>query len=210
MYDFSMNLTSDEQILYQGNSVSTTVTRNIGGYIFLMLFSLGLESLLIWSVVTGSGDGANGINGNFILFTIIIMLFFAGGVYGLIYDLFLKKNLVRGKLFCITNKRVLSYDVRKGKLVFGYLENYEKIVINSLQNNIGDIVFSIAEEKVNSNSISDLKTVKDLMLNPDPENMPILQLQSVQNPEEVKQIAEQARNELFATMPTYGPQVNNI
>lgn len=39
--------------------------------------------------------------------------------------------------------------------------------------------------------------LKELMLHPDPQNMPGIEFQSIKNPEEVLEIAKNARNELL-------------
>lgn len=91
MYNFQEHLHEGEKILYEGRPIPGKGGKQIGVFIFLICFSLFVEFLLVWSVITKTGDGANGIDIGFILIFLTAMLFLCLGIYGLINDLFLKK-----------------------------------------------------------------------------------------------------------------------
>ena len=97
MFDFSKYLKEDEEILYQGKPtpVSGKGNSNNQGLIFLILYCLAIQIILILSIVYKIGDGANGINFSFIVIFLVILLFELLGIYGLLDNLFLKtKRLV--------------------------------------------------------------------------------------------------------------------
>ena len=66
MYNFEKELIRDEKIIYQGSPVPGKGAKNIGGLLFVFLFCLGLQILMIWSLVAKVGDGTGGINFSFI------------------------------------------------------------------------------------------------------------------------------------------------
>lgn len=113
MYNFENNLLVDEKILYQGKPTPGKGGKSVGGLLFLICFALGIQALMILSVVTKTGDGAGGINLGFIIIFLAATLFLGLGVYGLFYNLFLKKKQVADDFYCLTNKRAMKYEAKK-------------------------------------------------------------------------------------------------
>lgn len=116
MYNFQKYLEKEEKILYQGQPMKNAETKKNIGLISVILFMLFVQGLMIWSLVTKTGDGANGINRNFII-VFLVTLFFQGiSICDLVYDFFIKKKAIMDHFFCITNKRVFKYEEKKNKL----------------------------------------------------------------------------------------------
>lgn len=195
MYDFNSNLIEDEKIIYEGRPVPGTGSKNIGGPLFIIGFITLMQFLLIWSVVTKTGDGAYGITPGFVIIFLVTLLFDAIAIYNLIYTLFIKKKAVADDYYCLTNKRALKYESKKDKLVFGYLINYEDIHYDSRKNGYGDLYMGIIYKETND-SIQDLNNIKDLLFNKDPKNMPWIIFESIEHPAQVGKLAKNARNEL--------------
>lgn len=196
-FDFNSCLLDDEKILYQGRPTPGEGGKQVGGSLVVICFSLFMLGLLIWSLVTKTGDGANGINLTYIIIFAVVLLFLGLGIYSLIYNLFLKKRLVADDFYCITNMRALKYESGKNKLVFGYLACYNNIGCENIKNNYGDLSMAIEVDDDAGEDAASLLQVKDMLLHPDPENMPFLVFQSIENPEAVCQIAIKARDEVM-------------
>lgn len=201
-FDFNSCLLKDEKILYQGRPTPDKGSKQAGGTLFLICFSLVLLGLLIWSLVTKTGDGSGGISITYIVFFVLSLFFLAIGIYSLVYNLFLKKRMLSDDFYCLTNMRALKYESRKKKLVFGYLAYYSNIICENMKNNYGDLSMSIDIDKVNNKSFDDnnpidLLHLKDLMLDPNPENMPFIVFQSIKNPKAVCEIAIKARDDVI-------------
>ncbi len=62
-----------------------------GGLIFLIIFLILIESLLIWSVITKTGDGANGINLTFMIISLTILVILVFSIQFLFYKVFGRK-----------------------------------------------------------------------------------------------------------------------
>ena len=195
MFDFSKILDSDEKILYQGRPVVGKGDKSIGGSIFIILFMLVIQVLMIWSLVTGTGDGADGITPTFIIIFAATLLFDGIAIYNIIYLKFLKDKTVSDDYYCITNKRALKFESKKDKLVYGYLVNYDIIEIVNQKDNVGDISMHV-EIKDNSFEAKNPEYVKDILMNPNPENMPTMIFECVENPKQVKKIIKDAQKEL--------------
>lgn len=196
MFDFSKYLKEDEEILYQGKPtpVSGKGNSNNQGLIFLILYCLAIQIILILSIVYKIGDGANGINFSFIVIFLVILLFELLGIYGLLDNLFLKKKRLVGIYYCVTNKRVLEYEQKKDKLVYGYLINYEEIKCANMKNGYGDLCMSAKLDKEGDLSMME---VKDIILHPNYENMPSIIFESIKSPKEVSKIVINARKNLL-------------
>lgn len=196
MYNFRTHLDDGEEILWQGQAFPGKGAKNIGGLLFLIIFVLGIQLLMIWSVVTGTGDGANGIDLSFIIIFGVTLLFSGIGIYGIVYNLFLKKKLVADDFYCLTDKRVFKYESNKNKLVYGYLMYYEEIRCDNVENGYGDLYFGIVLEE-SSDSVQTAAELKSIMANPNPENMPFINFESIEKPASVRNIAKQARKKIL-------------
>lgn len=198
MYNFQNNLLSDEKILYEGKPVPGKGGKNIGGFIFLICFVLLIQILLIWSVTTKTGDGAEGMSLGFIIIFLVSLLFLGLGVYGLLYNLVLKKKKVEDEFYCLTNMRAMKYNFKKNELVFGYLTYYDDIHCDNVKNNFGDLYMGILmDEESTGDTAQALLKLKDMMMNPNPENMPYINFESIENPYKVMEIAKNAKKEIL-------------
>ena len=194
MYNFSSHLFADEKILYQGQPVPGKGDKGVGGLIFLICFVLSIQIFMILSVINEIGDGANGIDSEFIFIFLIATFFLVIGIYGLFYNLVLKKKEVADDFYCLTNMRAMKYEAKKNKLVFGYLAYYDDIHCGNVKDNFGDVYMGIVIDERSTNDVSQaLLTVKDVLMNPNPENMPFLNFKSIEDPYKVKNLAKEER-----------------
>lgn len=196
MYKIENYLNNNEQIIYEGRATLGKSSKAVGGEIFVIVFMLLIQVLLVWSVTTGTGDGANGINLSFIIIFGSTLLFSGICLYSLIYKLFLKQRMIKDYYYYLTNIRVLKYEFKNDKLVYGYLINYEDIHINSKKDNYGDVYMGIIM-KDSSDAKNVLKKVINRMINQDPKNMPFIIFESVESPNNVARIAVEARKQLL-------------
>lgn len=194
MYDFKKHLDDDEKILYEGRPVPGKGDTSIGGCLFIVIFMAIIQGIMIWSVITGTGDGAEGINLSFVVIFGGTLLFDAIAFYNIFYLLFFKKRAVSDDYYCLTNKRAFKYELKKDKLVYGYLVNYEEMKCLNRKDGYGDLYMGIIM-KESSSPEKDMVKVKDIMFNPNPENMPTITFESITKPGEVLKIAKQAREE---------------
>ena len=135
MYDFNKHLDSDEKILYQGKSNVGKGSKNIGAGLLVIGFMLIIQFLLVWSLKTGIGDGANGFNLNYLIIFLVSLIFDAYAICLVVYTLILKNKKIADDYYCLTNKRALKYEEKTDKLVYGYLINYDDVkVINQKKN----------------------------------------------------------------------------
>ena len=196
-YDFSKHLLNDEKILWEGKPVPGKGSIPIAGLVFVICFMLLCIGLMIWSIVNKIGDGANGINIDFIAIIIVLLVFFGISMYGLIYYLFIKKHSVADDFYCITNKRALKYESKKDSLVYGYLENYVDIHCDNKKDGYGDLYMGIELDQNNYSDVSQaLKDISGLLMHPNPENMPNIVFESIEDPDEVHDIVIEAYKEL--------------
>lgn len=193
MYNFQEHLEADEKILYQGQPILGKGSLNLKGLLAMLIFLVGCQALMIWSLLNEMGDGFNlsfiFIFGIFTMFDILVL-------YSIIYNLFLKKHAVADDYFCLTNKRVFKYEEKKQKLIYGYLINYKDIKVVNEKDNYGDLYMGIILED-DEVTADELETLKELMFNPEPNNMPNITFESIENPKHVCEIAKQARRELI-------------
>ena len=199
MYDFEKILYENEKIIYSGISHPEKGDKSLKGILILAGGSLLVQFLLIWSVITKTGDGANGITISFIIIygTFFALLILA--IVSFINNFFLRKKLLDGNCYCITNRRAIKYEKRKNKLTFGYLVNYPYIECCQIKDNYGDLRFQIDIENVESPEITDdisaMSVSKNVLVHPNHENMPYLMFECIEEPDKVRKIAIQARNE---------------
>jgi len=187
MYDFKKNLFPDEEIIYTGKAVPGKGDKSLGGSLFLIGFSSVLLALMIYATLR---DGFQFFQ---IIFYGVILLFLGIGVYNIIYNIFLKKHLVKDDYYCLTNLRVLKYESKKDKLVYGYLYYYDEIKTINNKGGYGDLYFGIVIDDENTDDKAVMKKLADLMTNPNPENMPFITFGSIEKPMSVMKLAKDAR-----------------
>jgi len=195
MFDFNQILMENEQILYEGKPVPGKGHKAIGAILFLLAFVALWCGLLIWSVVTKTGDGANGIDGAFVIMMLVGLAFGGIGIYALIYNLFIKKKVVADDLFCITNIRALKYELKKQKLTYGFLIKYELIEVQNEKDGFGDVFMGNAAPS-NLTEKQELEFVKENLFNKKTDDMPNMIFECVENPNSVMQIATNAHKQL--------------
>jgi len=196
MFDFSKYLEEDEKILYEGRPVPGKGDKSIGGCIFIIVFVAIIQALLIWSLVYKVGDGAEGITLSYIIIFAVTLLFDALAVYNIAYLKFFKKRAVKDDYFCITNKRALKYESKKNMLVYGYLVNYVHITCENEKDGYGDLCMHI-DIGESGDAAEDLAYVKDIMTNPNPENMPTMIFECIEKPRNVRKIVVEARDKIL-------------
>ena len=196
MYDFEKILYENEKILYKGISFPEKGDKNLKGILLLSGFSVLVQFLLIWSTI--NKDRTGDINISFIIIYLFSLSFLVLAIYLFINNFFLRKINLRGNCFGITNKRVVKYEKKKDKITFGYLVNYNIIECHQIKNGYGDLHFQVnLENKVSTDDIRLLKELKNIALYPNPENMPHLEFEGIENPENVRNLAINARNEVL-------------
>lgn len=195
MYSFKDYLEENEKILYEDRAYPGKGDKSIGALFFIIIFMLLIQSLMIWSIVTGTGDGANGIDLTFIIIFGVTLLFDGIAVYNIVYNLFLKEKMVADDFYCITNYRVMKYEEKKKKLIYGYLINYEDIKSHSNKGGYGDVVFSVIF-KEDDNKETAIK-IKNIILHPNPKNRYMIEFESVKKPYEIIKIAKEAREKVL-------------
>lgn len=193
MYNFEKHLQENEVILYQSRAVPGKGGKAVGGSLFLIIFSLFINGCLVYSFLSNN-NFENGIFG-FIIVFLIVSVFFILGVYNLIYNFFLKKKQVSDDFYCLTNIRVFKYESKIDKLVFGYIANYEQIYCSNVKDNFGNLHMEIIMEN-NDNTLQNINTLKELLTNPDPENMPFIIFESIENPNYVMNLIVEAKEKL--------------
>ena len=196
VYNFKEHLINDEEILYEGRPVPGKGNKQVWGYLFGIAFIGLMLVLLIWNL----SKDTNGLDFKYILFFTICGGFLLLFIWGLIYDLFIKKRAVSDDYYCLTNKRVLKYERKKDRLVFGYLKNYKTIQSEKVKNHFGDVRFEMdLSTQYNSDTITpqELAEIKNMILHPDPNNMPSILFESIENPDHVKILAREARDKIL-------------
>ncbi len=203
MYDFSSNLLENEEILYQGRPVPGKGSKSIGGLIFVICFSLVTQIILIWSVITKTGDG---FDMGFIVIFLAAAVFEYVGISGIYYNLVKKKKEVADDFYCLTNMRAMKYEEKENKLVFGYLSHYDDIRCDNVKDNFGDVYMGIIIKEEKNDDLQKLSSIKDLMTNPDPLNMPFITFESIENPYRVMNLVQDAKR----TINNKQQNINNI
>lgn len=203
MHDFSSNLLENEEILYQGRPVPGKGSKSIGGLIFVICFSLVTQIILIWSVITKTGDG---FDMGFIVIFLAAAVFEYIGISGIYYNLVKKKKEVADDFYCLTNMRAMKYEEKENKLVFGYLSHYDDIRCDNVKDNFGDVYMGIIIKEEKNDDLQKLSSIKDLMTNPDPLNMPFITFESIENPYRVMNLVQDAKR----TINNKQQNINNI
>lgn len=209
MFNFEQYLLDNEKILYQGKSVPGKGSKNIGIALFIILFMLVCQVLLILAITKEIKKGRFEMLFPFILFFGVTLLFDAAGIYLLVYNLFIKKKAVAGNYYCLTNLRALKYEAKKDKLVFGYLIDYKDIRVDSEKDEYGNVYMAKNLRKLEIDN-QNLSTVKEVSSNSDQKGMLSITFESVENPYWIVNLAKEARQSLLEeTFAEIGNQQNN-
>lgn len=199
MFNFNQVLMANEEILYEGKPVPGKGNKGIGGILFLLAFVAVWCGILIWSIVTNTGDGANGIDGDFIIMLLIGLGLGAFGIYAFVYNVFIKKKAVADDIYCLTNMRALKYEFNDQKLTYGFLLKYDQIEVQNEKDGFGDVYMGIITPD-NLTEEQQMLFVKENLLNKKPNDMPIMLFECVERPYEVMQIALTAHNQLLMNL----------
>lgn len=191
MYNFEKLLYPDEKILYQGKPTPGKGHKNIIGLLIGEALMIAVEIVLI-SQLKQFFDPENLLLA--VLFFIMILIF----AYGLLYNLIIKKIVVKDDEYCLTNQRAFKYESKTGNLIFGYLANYRSIRALNVKDNFGDVRMEMIYKDGNNTNLAknDLVELKNLMLHPNEENMPYMLFESIENPEKIVSLIIEARKEL--------------
>ena len=189
MFNFQDILNEGEQILYQGKANPKKVSKNIGGQIFVIIFMLVIQFMLIF---VAEFDFSS------IIFIAITLLFQGLCLYSIINILFLKNKKIADDLYCLTNIRALKYDINENKLSYGFLENYGNVYSFNVKDGYGDINMQIICDNniSNDNSLDAAKVLMKLSSKPNITNMPFMCFESVSNPDELVELIKSAKNSL--------------
>ena len=87
----------------------------------------------------------------------------------------------------ITDLRVMKYNKKKNKLVFGYIENYDLVFIDNEKGKYGDLCMQ-------KDMFKDDLIMETMHQNP--EDMTCIIFNSIENPEHVKEIFKGAAKKL--------------
>lgn len=190
MYNFEKLLYPGEKILYKGKPVPGKGHKGIGA----LTISIIAFAFFIFLLIAQLKEHWYDLNSIIIL---LVLLFFEGiFIYGLIYNLFIKKRIVADDEYCITNQRAFKYESKTGNLVFGYLKNYRSVRAMNVKDNYGDVRMEILYKDGKTLEKEDLKVLKNLMLHPNEEDMPYILFESIENPEAIVKLIFEARSEL--------------
>ena len=189
MYNFSKELESDERIIWQGKPVPGLGGKNTAGIIILIIFGLIFTGIPLAAIIIDN------LNFSPIIVMLVGLFLLFLGIKELIYQIFLKKGAISDDYYCITNKRVFKYETKKDKLVYGYIINYEDIEVNNVENNYGDLIVSIKVEKTDYS-----KNIKNIFKYPSPTNMPLIMMESIQDPNILAKTIKDAREQLLKEM----------
>lgn len=192
MHDFSKVLKENEKIIYECRPNPGKGGKSILGIIFIITFMTVIQVVCAISSKAGNSQ----LSGSDLLIIYLVTFLFDGAsIYAFIYNVFLKKEKVSDDFYCITDKRILKYEQKDNKLVSGYIMNYQEIRVNNYKNGYGDLYMGIVLDENNVN----LAEIKNLAVNPNPENMPAITFESIQNPYKIAKVVESIRERLNNT-----------
>lgn len=198
MYNFEEHLLENEKILYQGRPVPGKGGKGVLGFIFIILFCLIIQGILIWSIVFKVGDGANGLSPTYIMVSLILLVIIGIAIREIYYDLFKKKKDIADEFYCITNLRVLKYKEKDNNLVFGYLDKYDSISYGSVKDGFGDVYFEpLIEEDEKPKNIVELKKFMNCIKTKNYNGTPYIVFASIEKPFEVIKLAIDARDNIL-------------
>lgn len=192
MYDFSSKLLGEEKILWQGQAVPGKGDRSIGGLIVYLVVCLGM-----WALFLLPADYEwKGELGWWIMFFIMGLFVFIG-IYCICNQLWLKDKHIKGRSYCLTNMRAMSYDSKKDALLIGYLENFDIIMTDNVAGGYGDLVFSRDFDKGTLDSREAGLNFAKAVVQRDFNNIHTISFSSIQHPGKVKKMAKEAKKELM-------------
>ncbi len=197
MFTFNDVLMENEKILYEGKPVPGKGGKAIGGVLAILAFVAVWCGLLIWSVVTKTGDGANGIDFTFIIMMLVGLAFGGLGIYVFIYNVFIKKKSIADDSYCLTTLRALKYESRTNKLSYGFLIKYGQIEVQNEKDGFGDVYMGIVAPD-NLTEEQQLLFIKENLFNKKLDDMPTMMFESIERPYNVMKIATDARNNLIS------------
>ncbi len=183
MYEFGKDLMLGETILYEGKPVPGKAKKNVGGLLVFVILCILI--ILVWAVVNKFGDDAYIMNAKPFFLGLIFMC--GLGICQNIYNVFFKNNKIKDEYYCITNLRVMKYNKKKNKLVFGYIENYDLVFIDNEKGKYGDLCMQ--KDMFKDDLI--METMQQ-----DPEDMTRIIFSSIENPEHVKEIFKGAAKKI--------------
>lgn len=196
MFNFNQVLMANEQIIYEGKPTPGKGGKGILGILIILAFVALWCGLLIWSVKTGTGDGADGITIEFIIMMLAGILLGVLAIYMFIYNFFIKKKAVADDIYCLTNMRALKYEFKDQKLSCGFLIKYGQIEVQNEKDNFGDVYMGIVAPD-NLTEDEQLLFLKETLLNKKIDDMANMLFECVENPYAIMQQAIAARNQLL-------------
>lgn len=192
MHNFSQYLMEGEEIVYVDKPVPGTGDKSIGGDLFIIGFMILMQALLIISVVFEIGDGADGININWIIIFTGTLFFDSIAFYDMFYKLFWKKRAVADDEYCLTNMRVFKYESKKDEITIGFLSNFKRIVSQNCRGGYGDVVFQ--KQFKAGEEPQDLKELYNFLKYQDKRNIDYMSFESIKSPRKVVKLAKQYRD----------------
>lgn len=200
MYNFSSLLNSEEEILWTGKPNFSGKRKSIAGEIFLILFTVVVQIIMICSVIFKVGDGADGFSFSFIVIFLAFSFFGILGVYSILNKLLLEKKLCSDDEYCITNKRIMIYKGKKDEVWYGYIINYHIIEVEEVEKGCGDLILSVMHLDDDEGMRKIINNVKHF----DTTNLMNIHLISVDNVYEVRKLVSKQRQLLINSneMPT--------
>ena len=204
MNNFNECLRDNEKIIWTGKPNPENRSKDISGEIFLVVFALVVQTIMIFCVTHGIGDGESGTSLGFIVIFLAVALFGVLGAYSIISKLFLMNIKVKKDEYCITDKRVIVYKGRKKEVWYGYLVNYSIVETENVKKKYGDLILSV--EYLNENE--GIKTIGKNMINPDKTNLSFVNLVSIENVKKVKDLVIKQRQKLIESKEL--PTIDNI
>ena len=184
MYEFEKDLMPGETILYKGKPVPGKAKKNVGGLLVFVILCILI--ILVWAVVNKFGDDAYIMNAKTFFLGLIFMC--GLGICQNIYNVFFKNNKIKDEYYCITNLRVMKYNKKKNKLVFGHIENYDLVFIDNKKGKYGDLCMQ--------KDMSKQELTMETIMQQDPEDVRYILFSSIENPERVKKIFKEASKKL--------------
>lgn len=179
--DFSKYLQNDEKIIQElrpsyGKGSTNKNTKAISIILIIIL----IIHISVTALIMSSDDKSP-----IVIITITFLLFEVLSISGLIYNIFIKKKVIQDDYYCITNKRVFKYDLKKDKLVFGYIINYTFDIRNE-KDKAGDLYMQVDLSSLNnSNDMKIVSITKNILMHPNPTNRPFICFECIEDVNDV-------------------------
>ena len=204
MNNFNECLRDNEKIIWSGKPNPKKRGKDIAGEIFLIIFTIVVQAIMVFSVTHEIGDGKAGISLGFIIIFLAVTFFGVISIYSIISKLFLMNYKTKKDEYCITDKRVIVYKGRKKEIWYGNIINYYNIETNNVKKKYGDLILAV--EYLDENE--GLKTLGKNLINPDKTNLAFINLVSIENVKKVKDLVTKQRQELIKEKEI--PTIDNI